>query len=56
VAERYGALNNLGIFKIARRYTFLIDPSGRIAKTYQSVDTSRHSQEIIDDLKKQLQQ
>jgi len=56
VAERYGALNNLGIFKIAKRYTFLIDPKGKIVKTYQSVDTSRHSQEIIDDLKKQLQQ
>lgn len=52
VAESYGALNNLGLIKIARRYTFLIDPQGKIAKTYLSVDTSRHSQEIIDDLKK----
>ncbi len=51
-AERYGALNNFGIIKIARRYTFLIDPQGRIAKSYLSVDTSRHSQEIIEDLKK----
>lgn len=52
VAARYGALNNLLVIKIARRYTFLIDPQGKIAKTYLSVDTSRHSQEIIDDLKK----
>jgi thioredoxin-dependent peroxiredoxin len=52
VADSYGALINLGIIKKARRYTFLIDPKGRIAKIYQSVDTSRHSQEIIDDLKK----
>ncbi|HSH72626.1 MAG TPA: peroxiredoxin [Methylophilaceae bacterium] len=52
VADSYGALTNLGIFKIAKRYTFLIDPKGNIAKSYLSVDTSRHSQEIIDDLKK----
>ena len=52
VANSYGALTNLGLFKIAKRYTFLIDPKGNIAKIYQSVDTSRHSQEIIDDLKK----
>lgn len=52
VAESYGALTNLGIIKIAKRYTFLIDPQGNIAKVYLSVDTSRHSQEIIEDLKK----
>lgn len=51
VANSYGALSNFGLFKIAKRYTFLIDPKGKIAKTYLSVDTSRHSQEIIDDLK-----
>jgi DNA-directed RNA polymerase subunit H (RpoH/RPB5) len=38
------------VIKLAKRYTFLINPSGKIAKTYSSVDTSRHSQEIIDDL------
>ena len=51
VAASYGALTNLGIIKFAKRYTFLIDPNGLIAKTYLSVDTSRHSQEIINDLK-----
>ncbi|MHB9102533.1 MAG: peroxiredoxin [Sulfuricella sp.] len=50
VAASYGALLNLGLFKIARRYTFLIDPQGKIAKSYIKVDTSRHSREIIDDL------
>jgi len=52
VADSYGALTNLGIIKISKRYTFLIDPKGMVAKSYLSVDTSRHSQEIIDDLKK----
>lgn len=56
VADSYGALTNLGVMKIAKRYTFLIDPHGKIAKIYLSVDTSRHSQEIIDDLKKMTNQ
>jgi len=52
VAGSYGALTNLGLIKIAKRYTFLINPQGTIAKVYLSVDTSRHSHEIIEDLKK----
>ncbi|HZV61582.1 MAG TPA: peroxiredoxin [Methylophilaceae bacterium] len=51
VADSYGALMNLGLIKKAKRYTFLINPQGKIAKVYLSVDTSRHSEEIIDDLK-----
>ena len=50
VAFKYGALTDLGAIKIAKRYTFLIDPNGVLKKNYLSVDTSRHSQEIIDDL------
>jgi len=50
VAAQYGALRNLGLVKFAKRYTFLIDPQGKLAKSYLKVDTSRHSQEIIDDL------
>jgi len=51
-AARYGALMNLVFMKVARRYTFLIDPQGNVAKVYLSVETSRHSKQIIDDLKK----
>lgn len=54
VAEEYGVLLNLGLFKIAKRYTFLITPQGKIAKVYSKVETSRHSKEIIDDLKQIL--
>ena len=50
VAARYGALMNLWLFKFARRYTFLIDPKGKIVKVYTKVETSRHSTEIIEDL------
>ena len=54
IAARYGAQLDLGLFKVVRRYTFLIDPQGMLSKVYEKVDTSRHSKEIIDDLK-QLQ-
>ena len=52
VAERYGVLLNLIFSKVAKRYTFLIDPQGKINKVYDKVDTSRHSTEIIEDLKR----
>ncbi|MFA6902196.1 MAG: peroxiredoxin [Gallionellaceae bacterium] len=51
VAARYGAQSNFGFFKLAKRYTFLINPQGKISKVYDKVETSRHSKEIIDDLK-----
>lgn len=51
VAAKYGAVSNWLVMKLAKRYTFLIDPSGKIVKTYLSVDTSRHSAEIVADLK-----
>ncbi len=50
VASKYGALTNLLVTKMAKRYTFLIDPHGVLRKTYLTVDTSKHSQQIIDDL------
>lgn len=56
VAARYGVLLNLGLFKVAKRYTFLINPQGKISKVYDKVETSRHSKEIIDDLKLLLAQ
>ena len=50
IASKYGALTNLGVYKMAKRYTFLIDANGVLRKTYLSVDTSKYSQQIIDDL------
>jgi thioredoxin-dependent peroxiredoxin len=52
VAERYGSLMNLGVMKLARRNTFLIDPEGKIAKVYAKASTSRNSVEVIEDVKK----
>lgn len=51
VAKRYGAFSDWKVARFARRYTFLIDAQGKIAKVYLKVDTSKHSAEIIADLK-----
>lgn len=51
VASQYGALRDLGVTKLAKRYTFLIDPNGRIAKVYEEVDVASHSKVILQDLK-----
>ena len=50
VARQYGALTNLGVIRFAKRHSFLIDPDGRVAKRYLSVEASRHAEEVIADL------
>jgi peroxiredoxin Q/BCP len=47
VTDSYGSLTNLGVVKFAARNTFLIDPTGKIAKVYTSVDPARHSAEVL---------
>lgn len=53
VTASYGALPQGS--RYAKRYTFLIDPAGKVAKVYTSVETSRHSVEVIEDLKRMTQ-
>jgi len=50
VSRVYGSLTNLVVTKIAARHTFLIDPSGNIAKTYTSVEPAGHSAEVLAEL------
>jgi peroxiredoxin Q/BCP len=50
VTQAYGSLTNLGVVKFAARHTFLIDPNGRVAKVYTSVDPLRHSAEVLAEL------
>ena len=50
VTDSYGSLTNLGVVKFAARHTFLIDPSGKIAKAYTSVDPVKHSAGVLADL------
>ena len=50
ITNSYGSLTNLGLVKFAARHTFLIDPNGRIAKAYTSVDPLKHSAEVLAEL------
>ncbi len=50
-AGAYGVLRNFGLFKIASRQTFIIDPDGRIAKHYAQVDPDQHSAQVLADLR-----
>ncbi|MDX8385252.1 MAG: peroxiredoxin [Gallionella sp.] len=51
-SDRYGTLLNLTFIKMDKRHTFLIDPQGIVEKRYLTINASRHSQQIIKDLKK----
>ena len=50
VLHAYGSMTNLGVVKFPARHTFLIDPAGKIAKVYTSVDPSKHSAEVLVEL------
>jgi peroxiredoxin Q/BCP len=52
VAASYGSLTNLGVVKFAARHSFLIDPTGRIAAVYTSVNPATHSAEVLAGLEK----
>lgn len=52
LARQYQALLNLGVFKLAKRHTFIIDPDGIIKMIYKKVDAKSHSDQILNDLKK----
>jgi thioredoxin-dependent peroxiredoxin len=47
VSEAYGSLTNLVVVKFSARHTFLIDPNGKIAKVYTTVDPLKHSGEVL---------
>jgi peroxiredoxin Q/BCP len=47
VSEEYGSLRNIMGIKIASRNTFLIDPSGKIAKVWTGVSPGEHSEQVL---------
>ena len=52
VTRRYGVLKKyMGVMELARRDTFLVDPQGRIAKHYESVEPEGHSKAVLADIK-----
>ncbi len=52
VTTSYGTLKKyVGMIERARRDTFIIDPDGRIAKHYVSVDPKGHAELVLADLR-----
>ena len=52
VTREYGVLKTyMGVMEMARRDTYIIDPQGRVAKHYESVDPDGHSKVVLQDLK-----
>lgn len=52
LANQFGIVRNLGITKIAKRETFLIDPQGTIIYHYTSVNTQTHAGQVFADIQK----
>jgi thioredoxin-dependent peroxiredoxin len=52
MTKRYGVLKKyMGAMELARRETYLIDPSGKIAKIYRDVEPKGHSATVLADVK-----
>jgi thioredoxin-dependent peroxiredoxin len=47
VSSEYGSVMNFGVTQIAARHTFLIDPQGKVARAYTSVNPNQHSEEVL---------
>jgi thioredoxin-dependent peroxiredoxin len=54
VSNQYGSLMNFGVAKISARHTFLIDPNGKIVRSFTSVNPMRHSAEMLTALDEAL--
>ena len=49
VSEEYGSLTNMGVVKFSKRYTFIINPEGKIVQVYTDVDAdiNQHSEQVL---------
>ena len=52
LADQLGIVRNLGITKIAKRETFLIDPKGIVVYHYSSVNSQTHAGQVLADIQK----
>jgi peroxiredoxin Q/BCP len=51
VPTEYDSVMDYQGTKLAARHTFLIDPSGRVVKSYMDVNPKNHSEQVLADLK-----
>ncbi|MEN9705285.1 MAG: hypothetical protein RLZZ393_1164 [Pseudomonadota bacterium] len=49
-AKKYGVLTSFGPMEIARRDTFLIDPTGKLVRHYEKVKPEGHSKAVLADI------
>jgi peroxiredoxin Q/BCP len=50
-AKAYGVLvKMMGVFEVAQRDTFIIDPAGRVATHFEKVDPKGHSERVLQEL------
>lgn len=52
VAAAYGSLLNLGLWRFARRHTFIIAPDGRIARRFDQVQPAHHARDVLAALRR----
>lgn len=52
LARQLGIVKNLGFTKIAKRESFLIDPTGTVVYHYTSVNTQSHAGEVLKDIQR----
>lgn len=52
LASQLGIVRNLGLTKMAKRETFLIDPQGTVVYHYVSVNTQTHAKQVLADIQK----
>ncbi|OTG63147.1 peroxiredoxin [Acinetobacter sp. ANC 3903] len=52
LADQFGIVRNLGIIKIAKRESFLVDPKGTIVYHYNSINTQSHAAQVLADIQK----
>jgi len=50
VAKAYGALWKLGPIRFARRRTFLIDPAGRVVRSFRGMRPREHAERALQEL------
>ena len=50
-AVDYGVLGKFMMMTITKRESFIIDPDGLIVKHYKNVDSDKHTDEVIEELK-----
>ena len=51
VSASYDALRDLWVMKMAKRYSFLINPDGVIARRYLEVDPELHARQVASDVR-----